>query len=154
MSVRKLKRAAVLGRVKAGELRLGQAAELMGVSYRQGRRLWRRFRTRGARGLRHASVGRRSNRRAAAPGGNSAAMRRTSGSGRPQPRLAGVFTQAHPSPVLPWVRQPAHKRGHRVAAPSVCSIAVSRSSPPCPSCGERNSPAQALPDNPPRQRRR
>jgi len=30
----------VLGRVKAGELKLGSAAELLGVSYRQGKRLW------------------------------------------------------------------------------------------------------------------
>ncbi len=30
-------------RVKAGSLALGEAATLMGVSYRQGKRLWRRY---------------------------------------------------------------------------------------------------------------
>ena len=47
MSVRELKRAAVLGRVKAGDVTLRQASELMGVSYRQAKRLWQRFRRRG-----------------------------------------------------------------------------------------------------------
>jgi transposase len=63
MSVRELKRAEVLGRVKAGAVTLKSAAALMGVSYRQAKRLWRRFRRVGAIGLRHRSVGRRSNRR-------------------------------------------------------------------------------------------
>ena len=60
MSVRELKRAEVLGRVKAGDLTLRLASDLMGVSYRQAKRLWKRFRRRGAVGLRHRSVGRRS----------------------------------------------------------------------------------------------
>lgn len=63
MSVIELKRAGVLGRVKAGDVTLRQASELMAVSYRQARRLWKRFRRRGAVGLRHGNVGRRSNRR-------------------------------------------------------------------------------------------
>jgi transposase len=63
MSGRELKRSGVLGRVKAGELTLRQASELMQVSYRQTKRLWKRFRRRGAVGLRHRSAGRRSNRR-------------------------------------------------------------------------------------------
>jgi Homeodomain-like domain len=63
MSVRELKRVEVLGRVKAGEVTLRQASELLAVSYRHAKRLWKRFRRRGAVGLRHGSVGRRSNRR-------------------------------------------------------------------------------------------
>jgi hypothetical protein len=63
MSVKELKRAAVLGRVKAGDLTLRTASEVMGVSYRHAKRLWRRFRRRGAVGLRHRSAGRRSHRR-------------------------------------------------------------------------------------------
>jgi transposase len=63
MSITELKRAAVLGRVKAGDLALRGASELMGLSYRQAKRLWKRFRRKGAVGLRHRSVGRRSHRR-------------------------------------------------------------------------------------------
>ncbi len=63
MSVRELKRAEVLGQVKAGAITLKSAAAVMDVSYRQAKRLWQRFRRRGAVGLRHRGVGRRSNRR-------------------------------------------------------------------------------------------
>lgn len=63
MSVTELKRAEVLGRVKAGELTVRAASALMGVSYRQARRLWKRFRRTGPIGLRHRSLGRPSGRR-------------------------------------------------------------------------------------------
>jgi transposase len=66
MSVTELKRAEVLARVKAGDVSLRAASEVMGVSYRQAKRLWKRFRRRGARGLRHGHAGGRSNRRTAA----------------------------------------------------------------------------------------
>jgi hypothetical protein len=62
MSVTELKRAAVLARVKAGDLSLRQASELMHLGYRQTRRLWRKFRRRGPVSLRHGNTGRRSNR--------------------------------------------------------------------------------------------
>jgi transposase len=62
MSLRELKRAAVLAEVKAGGRTLRTAAAVMGVSYRQAKRLWRRYRRRGAVGLRHGQAGRRSNR--------------------------------------------------------------------------------------------
>ena len=55
-------RAEVLSRVNVGELQVVDAAELMDVSYRQGKRLWRRYREEGARGLQHGNAGRRSNR--------------------------------------------------------------------------------------------
>ena len=62
MSERELRRMEVLSRVKAGELKLGDAAELRRVGYRQVKRLWKRYRARGAEGLQHGSAGRRSNR--------------------------------------------------------------------------------------------
>jgi len=62
MSERELGRAEVLARVKRRELRVVDAAVLMGVCYRQGKRLWKRYREEGAKGLKHRSAGRRSNR--------------------------------------------------------------------------------------------
>ena len=62
MSRRELRRVEVLSRVKAGELKVVDAAELIGVSYRQAKRLWRRYREEGAAGLQHGNAGRRSNR--------------------------------------------------------------------------------------------
>ena len=61
MSTRELTRAGVLARVAAGTLRLGSAAAVMAVSYRQAKRLYQRYRAEGARGLKHRSAGRRSN---------------------------------------------------------------------------------------------
>jgi transposase len=66
MSARELRRVAVLGRVKAGTLTLRSAAQLMGVSYRQAKRLAARYRRGGATALKHRSAGRPSNRRTAA----------------------------------------------------------------------------------------
>jgi transposase len=54
-------RAGVLARVAAGTLSLGSAAAVMAVSYRQAKRLYRRYRVEGASGLKHRSAGRRSN---------------------------------------------------------------------------------------------
>jgi len=65
MSTKELTRAGVLARVAAGTLTLGSAATLMTVSYRHAKRLYRRYRRQGAKGLRHRSVGRASNRRTA-----------------------------------------------------------------------------------------
>jgi transposase len=62
MSKQELKRVEVLGRVKAGELSVKSAAEILQVSYRQGKRLWRRFGKKGAKGLAHGNSGKRSNR--------------------------------------------------------------------------------------------
>jgi transposase len=61
MSTRELARAGVLARVAAGTLSVGAAATLMAVSYRQAKRLYRRYRAEGAKGLKHRSAGRRSN---------------------------------------------------------------------------------------------
>ena len=62
MSRRELGRVEVLGRVKGGELRLVDAAVLLRLSYRQTKRLWKRYGEEGAVGLKHRSAGRRSNR--------------------------------------------------------------------------------------------
>ncbi len=62
MSKRELGRVEVLGRVRSKQLRLVDAAVLMGVGYRQTTRLWGRYREEGAAGLKHRSAGRRSNR--------------------------------------------------------------------------------------------
>jgi len=66
MSTRELKRGGVLARVAAGTLGLGSAAALMDVSYRQAKRLYRRYRREGAAGLKHRSAGRASNQATAA----------------------------------------------------------------------------------------
>jgi transposase len=57
-----LRRVEVLARVKSKELRVVDAAMLVGVSYRQGKRLWKRYREEGAKGLRHRGAGRGSAR--------------------------------------------------------------------------------------------
>src|SRR5262245_2136614 len=64
MSTSELKRAGVLARVAAETLTLKSAAALMEVSYRQAKRLYRRYRAEGAKGLTHRSAGRASNRAA------------------------------------------------------------------------------------------
>jgi len=66
MSAPELKRAGVLARVAAKSLSLHGGAVLMEVSYRQAKRLWKRYQAQGAAGLRHGSAGRVSNRATAA----------------------------------------------------------------------------------------
>jgi transposase len=58
MSVRELRRVEVLARVKSKELQVVDAASLVGVSYRQAKRLWKRYREEGATGLKHRGAGR------------------------------------------------------------------------------------------------
>lgn len=53
----------VMEAVESGRETLGGAAERLGLSYRQVRRVWRRYRESGAKGLVHRSRGRPSNRR-------------------------------------------------------------------------------------------
>jgi transposase len=62
LSGRELSRGEVMGRVRAGNLRLGEACELLGISYRQGKRIWARYRKGGAKALQHGNCGRSSNR--------------------------------------------------------------------------------------------
>lgn len=62
MSERELRRVGVLARVRSRELRVVDAGVLMQVSYRQAKRLWKRYQEEGAAGLQHRSAGRASNR--------------------------------------------------------------------------------------------
>jgi Helix-turn-helix domain len=62
MSRRELRRVEVLARVKSKELNVVDAASLLGVSYRQGKRLWKRYREGGSPGLKQGSAGRGSAR--------------------------------------------------------------------------------------------
>src|SRR5438132_12313875 len=96
MSTKELTRAGVLARVAAETLSLGSAARLMDVSYRQAKRLYRRYREAGAAGLRHRSAGRRSNR--AAPAGDRArvlALIREKYSGTVDARFGPTLTAEH-----------------------------------------------------------
>ena len=62
LSKRELQRGGVLARVKAGELRVKDAAAVLKISYRQAKRLWKRYRRGGAGALKHGNAGRKSNR--------------------------------------------------------------------------------------------
>src|SRR5467141_5301285 len=62
MSKRELGRVEVLARVRSKQLRVVDAGRLVEVSYRQAKRLWKRYREEGAAGLQHRSAGRTSNR--------------------------------------------------------------------------------------------
>src|SRR5262250_3009719 len=61
MSKEELRKVEVLARVRSKHLRIVDASKLLQVSYRQAKRLWRRYREEGAAGLKHRSVGRPSN---------------------------------------------------------------------------------------------
>lgn len=62
MSEREMRRAAVLAQVKSGSWTVVEAAERMELSYRQAKRLWKRYQSKGAAGLVHGSAGGNSNR--------------------------------------------------------------------------------------------
>ncbi len=62
LSKKELSRVEVMGRVKAHSLRLCEAAEMLGLSYRQSKRIWARYRVGGAKALQHGNCGRVSNR--------------------------------------------------------------------------------------------
>jgi len=62
MSTRELERVEVMGRIAHKALKLTDAAAMLGLSYRQVKRLWRRYRQTGRKGLQHGNVGQTSNR--------------------------------------------------------------------------------------------
>jgi transposase len=62
MSQKELDRVAVMGRVQSKDLKLRDAARLLGRSYRQTKRIWQRYRQRGGVGMQHGNVGRPSHR--------------------------------------------------------------------------------------------
>ena len=96
MSTRELTRAGVLARVAAGTLSVKSAATVMAVSYRQAKRLYRRYRDEGARGLKHRSAGRRSNvARAAAEREHILALVREKYSGAMDERFGPTLAAEH-----------------------------------------------------------
>jgi hypothetical protein len=62
MSQRERTRLGVMQQVKAKAMRLVAAAEVLGVCYRQAKRIWKRYRKQGDKGLVHRGRGRRGNR--------------------------------------------------------------------------------------------
>ena len=62
MSKEELRRVEVLARVKSGQLRVWDAARLLHVSYRQAKRLWKRYHEEGPAGMKHRSAGQPSHR--------------------------------------------------------------------------------------------
>jgi transposase len=62
MSSQELRRVEVFSRVQSEGLPLDDAAEMLVLSYRQIKRLWRRYRREGPSGLQHRSAGRASHR--------------------------------------------------------------------------------------------
>ena len=59
MSKRELGRVEVMARVRSKQLRVVDAARILRLSYRQAKRLWKRYREEGAAGLKHRRAGRR-----------------------------------------------------------------------------------------------
>ena len=62
MSRSELERVEVMGRVAKEKLKLIDAAAMLQLSYRQVKRVWRRYQEKGSQGLQHGHVGRVSNR--------------------------------------------------------------------------------------------
>jgi transposase len=62
MSSGELERVEVMGRVASGGLKLMDAAAMLQLSYRQAKRLWRRYQQVGRKGLQHGNAGRSSHR--------------------------------------------------------------------------------------------
>ena len=63
LSGRERKRLELVSRVNDGVLKLAKVAELCSLSYRQMKRVWKRYREEGDAGLIHRGRGRISNRR-------------------------------------------------------------------------------------------
>ncbi len=62
LSTKERRRLELLSQVKAGRLKLIKMAELLSLSYRQAKRIWKRYREQGDAGLVHRSRGRPSHR--------------------------------------------------------------------------------------------
>lgn len=96
MSEREVRRAAVLGRVKAGELSQMEAAKVLRLSYRQTKRLYARYREAGPKGVVHGNAGRRSNHAKSAKfRGKVLALVRERYGGEPGRRLGPTLAAEH-----------------------------------------------------------
>lgn len=62
LNVKERRRLELLSQVKAGTLRISKMAEVLSLSYRQAKRIWRRYQEQGDAGLVHRSRGRPSHR--------------------------------------------------------------------------------------------
>lgn len=74
MNQKERDRLQLFGRVKDGQMTLVEASDRLGLSYRQAKRLWRRYRAEGDAGLVHRSRGRPSNNRRSADAGRERAI--------------------------------------------------------------------------------
>ena len=63
LSQRQLQRVRVMSLVEAGKITLREAADKIGRSYRQAKRIWRRVKTKGIQGVIHGNTGKPSNYR-------------------------------------------------------------------------------------------
>lgn len=96
MSEEEVRRAGVLGRVAAGELSQVEAAERLGLSYRQVKRLYRRYRQQGARGLVHGNAGKPSHHGQGAQFGNRVlGLVRKHYGGKPGERFGPTLAAEH-----------------------------------------------------------
>ena len=98
MSRKERKRLALLAQVKSGELKLVTAGEVMGVTYRQAKRVWQRSGVEGDAGLVHRSRGRPSPRRKPAALRQRVLARYRSGTGRWRAKGAGIRWNGDMSP--------------------------------------------------------
>ncbi len=95
MSAKELRRGEVLSRVKRGELTLVEAAELLEVSYRQAKRLKKRYGEGGSKALVHGNVGRASNRADDKRREQVLELVREHYSGEPQERFGPTLAAEH-----------------------------------------------------------
>lgn len=95
MSGNELRRVEVMGRVKRGELKLGEAAQMLALSYRQAKRLKKRYNAGGAKALVHGSVGRSSNRADAERRRQALGLVRKHYSGEPHERFGPTLAAEH-----------------------------------------------------------
>ena len=95
MSGKEMRRGEVLERVKRGELKLNEAAQLLEVSYRQAKRLLRGYRAGGAEALVHGNVGRASNRIDSERREQALRLVRAHYSGEPHERFGPTLAAEH-----------------------------------------------------------
>ncbi len=95
MNGKELRRGEVLSRVKRGELKLTEAAELLELSYRQAKRLKKRYGEGGSKTLVHGNVGRASNRTDDKRREQVLAFVRENYSGEPHERFGPTLASEH-----------------------------------------------------------
>ena len=95
MNAKELRRGEVLSRVKRGELKLTEAAEWLEISYRQAKRLKKRYGEGGAQALVHGNVGRASNRADPQRRERALELVRENYSGEPHERFGPTLAAEH-----------------------------------------------------------